>query len=207
MNYKEKTVARGAEAIVYKLGSKVVKDRIPKGYRHPDLDNKLRTRRTKSEEKLLSKASEIVSTPKPLITSSSSDNYKIHMPYIPGKKLSEHLDKLKNYQTICKKIGQSLAKLHDAGLIHGDLTTSNLILTKNNKVFFIDFGLGFHSTRIEDKAVDLHLISQALEAKHSSIHEKAFKSILQGYKSSKNYQETIKRLEKVESRGRYKKQY
>ena len=83
------------------------------------------------------------------------------------------------------------------------------IISKKPKqlVYFIDFGLGFHSDRIEDKAVDLHLIKQALEARHSKIYEKAFKAVLQGYKISKNYKEAIKRLEKVEKRGRYKAQY
>jgi len=78
---------------------------------------------------------------------------------------------------------------------------------RHNSVFFIDFGLGFHSDRIEDKAVDLHLIKQALEARHSEIYEKAFSSVLTGYKTSKNYSTTIKQLEKVEKRGRYKTQH
>ena len=238
MTQKTRILARGAEAIIYKIGNKVVKDRIPKGYRHPELDMKLRKRRTKAEIKLLTKANKLITAPEimsPINNKSSnthntssqkyynnkvsgwwvnnrtkplkrSSNFEITMDYISGKRLSDHLDKLKNYQTICKQIGKNISKLHDAGLIHGDLTTSNMIL-KKDKVFFIDFGLGFHSDRIEDKAVDLHLIKQALEAKHHSIYEKAFKAILSGYKASKNYSKTIKQLEKVEKRGRYKQQY
>ena len=115
-----------------------------------------------------------------------------YLKFIKGKKLSEHLDKLLNPEKICKQIGQSLAILHDNNIIHGDLTTSNLIYNqKQNKVYFIDFGLGFISSKIEDKAVDLHLIKEALEAKHSTIYEKAFESVLQGYKISKNYKTTI----------------
>lgn len=130
------------------------------------------------------------------------------MSHIKGKKLSLHLEKLKNCQKICETIGNSLAKLHDAGIIHGDLTTSNLILAdKDKKIYFIDFGLGFHSNRAEDKAVDLHLIKEALHAKHPKLADKAFSAVLQGYKSSKNYSETLKRLQKVEQRGRYKAQY
>jgi Kae1-associated kinase Bud32 len=199
---ESKIIAQGAEATITKSGSTIIKDRIPKSYRHKDLDNKLRTHRTRSEIKILTKANKLISTPKVI----SSNNNQIQLEYISGKKLSNNLDNLKNYQTICKQIGKSLAKLHDNGLIHGDLTTSNLIL-KDKKVFFIDFGLGFHSDRIEDKAVDLHLIKQSLEAKHPTIYEKAFASVLQGYKISKNYSKALKRLEKVESRGRYKKQY
>ncbi|MEI6850166.1 MAG: serine/threonine protein kinase, partial [archaeon] len=91
-------------------------------------------------------------------------------------------------------------------IIHGDLTTSNMIYSKN-EVYFIDFGLGYESSNIEDKATDLHLIKQALEAKHFKYFEKLFNSILKGYKISKNYSLVVKRLEAVEKRGRYKQSY
>ena len=61
-----------------------------------------------------------------------------------------------------------------------------------------------HSKKIEDKAVDLHLLKQALESKHHLVHEKAFQSIMEGYKGYKHYKEVLKQLQKVESRGRYK---
>jgi Kae1-associated kinase Bud32 len=91
------------------------------------------------------------------------------MPFIEGKKISETLEDL-DWEDICQKIGASIAKLHDNNIIHGDLTTSNMIL-KKDKVFFIDFGLSFISGRIEDKACDLHLIKQALEAKNIKMEE------------------------------------
>ncbi|NCN98570.1 Kae1-associated kinase Bud32 [Candidatus Pacearchaeota archaeon CG10_big_fil_rev_8_21_14_0_10_35_219] len=194
-----KLIARGAEAIIYKEKNKVIKDRIKKSYRHSELDKRLRKRRTKAEVKIMKKISSIIPCPSVLDT----ENNKITLQFIMGKKLSDNLEDL-DYKKICRQIGSSLAKLHNSGIIHGDLTTSNLIL-KKDKVYFIDFGLSFHSNRIEDKAVDLHLIKQALEAKHSKIHEKAFKSILQGYKKSKQYKETLARLQTVEKRGRYKK--
>lgn len=194
-------LARGAEAIITKQGQKVLKTRIKKSYRLPKLDKQLRKRRTKAEAKILEKVSKLIPAPK--VFSSSNTDFKIQMQYIAGKKLSDHLDKLKNKKTIAKQIGKNIAFIHDAGIIHGDLTTSNMIL-KDKKVFFIDFGLGFHSNKIEDKAVDLHLISQALEAKHHKYHQLIFKAILEGYKKSKNYSRTIAQLQKVEKRGRYK---
>jgi len=200
---KQQIIQQGAEAIIYKIKDKVVKDRIPKKYRLPKLDDKIRRQRTKKEAKLLTKSSKLIPAPAPLTDPDAGR--MIHMPYITGKKLSEHLDKLKNSQKICEQIGKNIALLHDNDIIHGDLTTSNMIL-KQDKVFFIDFGLGFTSDKTEDKAVDLHLIKQALEAKHFLHFEKFFKAILKGYKTSKNYKSTIKRLEKVEARGRYKKQ-
>jgi len=209
-------IAQGAEATIYKNKNIVIKDRIPKKYRHPELDKKLRKRRTKSEFKLLTKASKLIPTPKPNGNISESI---IQMTYIKGKKLSEHLEKL-DYKKIAKLIGKNIAILHNEGIIHGDLTTSNMIykeprnesqqrtFKKDGKLFFIDFGLGFHSQRIEDKAVDLHLIHEALEARHPGIYKETYKSIINSYKkTSKNFKEVLKRLEKVEKRGRYKGQY
>ncbi|MBS3081831.1 Kae1-associated serine/threonine protein kinase, partial [Candidatus Pacearchaeota archaeon] len=163
-----KVIARGAEAIITLKNNIVTKNRIEKSYRYPDLDKKIRKLRTRSESKILQKASKIVNVPK--VINVDEKNTKIELEYIEGKRLSEYLEKT-NYKKMSEKIGKGLAKLHDNNIIHGDLTTSNLILNeKKNKVYFIDFGLGFHSPRIEDKAVDLHLIKQALEAKHPTIH-------------------------------------
>ena len=202
---KSQIIAAGAEAVIIKKASTIIKDRIIKSYRHPKLDEKLRKLRTRSETKLIEKSEKIIPAPK--IISSSEKTKEIKMKFVNGKKLSEHLEKL-DYEKICKQIGKNIAKLHDAGIIHGDLTTSNMIFSeKDNKIYFIDFGLGFQSHRIEDKAVDLHLIKQALEAKHHSIYEKAFAAVRNGYKLSKNYTKTIKQLEKVEKRGRYQAQY
>jgi Kae1-associated kinase Bud32 len=71
------------------------------------------------------------------------------------------------------------------------------------KLFFIDFGLGYTSNKIEDRAVDLHLIKQALEAKHFSIYKEAEKIILENY-NSKDKAKVLEQLKKVEARGRYK---
>lgn len=198
---KSKIIAKGAEATIEKIGKIISKNRLPKSYRHPELDKKIIRQRTKKETKLLEKTNKIINSPKII----SSTNSQISMEFIDGKPLSENLDKLSNYRKICKQIGKDLAKLHDSGIIHGDLTTSNILLEKeNSKIFFIDFGLSFHSNRIEDKAVDLHLIKEALEAKHPKIFKNSFKKILKGYKKSENFQKVLIRLKKVESRGRYK---
>ena len=101
-----------------------------------------------------------------------------------------------------KKVGEQTAKLHQNSIIHGDLTTSNMIL-KDSQIFLIDFGLGFISAKIEDKAVDIHLIKQALEAKHFQNHEELFQNFLKGYKW-KDSKKVIERLKVVEKRGRYK---
>lgn len=198
----EKIVGVGAEAVLVHVDGNLIKRRIKKGYRIEIIDEKLRKLRTRSEAKLLEKAGKLIPTPK--VKKVDDKTTEIDMEFIDGKKLSEHLDGLKNAEEVCKMIGNQIAKLHDADIIHGDLTTSNMILAKGDKLYFIDFGLGFNSSKIEDKAVDLHLIKQALEAKHFVHYEKFFNAVLKGYEHSKNYKETLKRLEAVEKRGRYK---
>ena len=199
-----KLIYQGAEAKILLNADKnfIIKDRIKKSYRLPIIDEKIRKSRTKSEAKLLTKCSQIINCPKPFFI---PDFQKIKMPFIEGKRLSDWLDKfsLEEAKTICIEVGKDVAKLHDNNIIHGDLTTSNMILS-DNKIYFIDFGLGFHSHRVEDKAVDLHLLRQALEAKHFKAWQILFNAVIEGYKTSKNAEKTLKQLEKVEKRGRYK---
>ena len=198
-----KQIAQAAEAKIFLSNNIITKDRIKKSYRIPELDEKIRKRRTKSETKLLQKASEIINSPKPFFKPEIS--YQIKMPFIKGKKLSEHLDNfpLAKQKQICRQIGKAILKLHEQDIIHGDLTTSNMILQKN-KVFFIDFGLGFISRKIEDKAVDLHLLKQALEAKHFKHWEVLIKEVFREYKKYTDSKKVFERLKAVEKRGRYK---
>jgi len=195
---KQQIIQQGAEAIISLENNQITKHRISKSYRISELDNKLRLRRTKSEAKIINKLNKIIPTPK-IISTDNKEN--ILMEYLSGKKLSEDLEKL-DYKKIAKQIGENITKIHNQDIIHGDLTTSNMIF-KTNKVYFIDFGLGFHSHKIEDKAVDLHLIQQALNAKHHTIAEEVFKIILKNYKPEKA-KLIIERIKVIESRGRYK---
>ena len=193
-----KQIQQGAEATIYQDKDKITKLRTSKSYRLPILDNKLRKSRTKAEAKIINKLQSIIPVPKILET----DNQQtIEMEFIDGKKLSEHLEQL-DWKSICKKLAENLTKLHNQDLIHGDLTTSNMIF-KDNLVYLIDFGLGFHSHKIEDKAVDLHLLKQALDAKHFSIFPEAFDIILKNY-HAKQANLIIQRINVIEKRGRYR---
>jgi len=195
-----KILQQGAEAILYKTGNKVIKDRIKKNYRLPEIDEKLRKSRTKREAKLLEKAD--INVPK--VLKLDLNNKKIEMEFINGKLLKDCLDDLKNRNEVCFQIGEEIAKLHSQDIIHGDITTSNMIL-KEGKVYFIDFGLGFFSKKFEDKAVDLHLLKQALESKHYKHFKESYENVLKGYQKSKDYKEVLDRLNMVEKRGRYKR--
>ena len=197
---KPQIIQQGAEAIIsLASNNQILKNRTKKSYRLQILDTKLRKSRTKSESKILTKLKNIINVPKIIKTNEN----QIIMQFIDGKKLSEHLENL-DYKKICKQIGETLTLLHNKDIIHGDLTTSNMILSdKNKQVYLIDFGLGFHSKKIEDKAVDLHLLKQALEAKHYKIANSCIKIILKNYKTE-GHNLILERIPIIESRGRYK---
>ena len=187
-------IGNGAEAVIYK-DINVLKDRVKKSYRHPEIDNKLRKFRTKREAKFLEKLKGI-KFPSPRLVN-VKDN-KIEMEYIAGPKLRDKLDK-----SHCKRIGQLVAIMHNNSMIHGDLTTSNMILD-HDKIVFIDFGLSFFSSKVEDMAVDIHLFKQALESKHYEIAKDCWKNFLKWYKECSSFKEVMERLKVVELRGRYK---
>lgn len=198
-----KLIAQGAEAKLYRKDNSLLKRRIEKSYRIKEIDSRLRKSRTRRESKILKKLEEInFSAPKLIKTDKKED---IEMEFIDGPKIRDILEK-KDSIKISKEIGNKLAILHNKEIIHGDLTTSNMIL--RNDVYFIDFGLSFFSKRIEDKAVDLHLFRQALESKHYKIWKECFKSFLKEYeKKAEDGKDIIKRLEKVEGRGRNKNKH
>ncbi|HLD02246.1 MAG TPA: KEOPS complex kinase/ATPase Bud32 [Candidatus Nanoarchaeia archaeon] len=191
---------RGAEAILYKEGKDLVKERISKGYRIPAIDYRLRKERTRSEAKILEKvrfAPKLIDVNEKLMT--------IKMEFLKGKLIKDIFDRNSKNEMlkISRKIGERVAELHDANIIHGDLTTSNMIL-KNNAVYFIDFGLSYISTKEEDKAVDIHLLRQALESKHWKHYAECYKETLKGYGKSSTSKAVTDQLKKVEARGRYK---
>ena len=205
---KEKIIQIGAEASIILRNNTIVKRRERKLYRHSDIDKKITTSRTRSESKLIEKASKLIDVPK--IIKTGIEKNEIILEFLKGKKLSEFLNKftLNKQKQICEIIGKNIAKLHDSDIIHGDLTTSNMIyLEKEKKVYFIDFGLGFISSKIEDKTVDLHLLRQALEARHFKNWKLLFEEILKGYSYSENSEKILVHLKRVEVRGRYKKQH
>jgi len=186
---------QGAEAHVEIKEDSVIKERPAKKYRHSELDERIRKQRTQTEYKSLKKAQRGgVNVPK----SSKESDYILKLEKINGKTLEEdfRLDKLKD-------VGENLEKLHELGLIHGDLTTKNIILNENGEPVLIDFGLSKNSTSVEDRAVDLHLLKQILESSHPEHFEKAWKYFVENYQPEFR-KDVLERLEEVEERGRYK---
>lgn len=193
-------IAQGAEAKLFLDGNNIIKNRFKKSYRIKEIDEKLRGFRTRREAKILQKLSAINFPAPKVIRNDEKENLIIEK--IDGKLVKDILEEA-DYKKLCSEIGKKVAVLHNNSIIHGDLTTSNMILNKD--IYFIDFGLAFFSEKAEDKAVDLHLLKEAFESKHYRIWEDCFKYSLDAYKKeAKNSNETLKRLEVVEKRGRYR---
>lgn len=213
---KERLLHKGAEASLFYghwFDKKVIfKYRIPKKYRLEELDKRIRTERTLNEARALIKVKSY-GLNVPQVYEIDVQNATIVMRYIEGKKLKSLMDKLDEgkKQKFFKKIGQYIAILHKNGHIHGDITTSNIIITSNDRIFFIDFGLHEYSDTIEDKSVDLHLFKRVLISSHGNDYESCFNAFLEGYKlnyGKENLHECndiIKNINVIETRGRYVK--
>jgi len=200
-------ISQGAEGILYKdsLNDSIIKERVVKTYRVPELDRSLRGFRTRREAKVLDKL-QTLNFPAPHLKEFCDKRMSITMDFVPGEKLRDIFSREGDHQKLAKEMGERIGMIHQSNIIHGDLTTSNMILhTKTNKINFIDFGLSFFSEKVEDKAVDLFLLERSLESTHYHIFPGIFEQVLQGYKS--NYplaHEVLQRFEQVRARGRNK---
>ncbi len=194
-----KLIAQGAEAKIFKKKNSVLKKRIKKSYRLPQIDQRLRKSRTRSEAKILRKAGQIINVPKVIQVDDKKMNLEIE--YIDGLKVRDLLDqddeKLK--RKVCRELGKTIKKIHQNDIIHGDLTTSNMIW--NDKLYLIDFGLGKISIRVEDMAVDIHLLKECFRSKHY-VH---WITYWNEFKKTYNQKEVFTQLERVEARARYNK--
>ncbi len=199
----------GAEAILVKdkwFDFDVMrKIRIPKKYRISQIDDELRNNRTIIESRLLIAAKKIgVQTP--FIFEINMNKATIVMEFIEGNLVKDILNAegaKKSKIELVKEIGRLVGKLHSNDIIHGDLTTSNIVKSKDNLIF-IDFGLGKFSKAVEDKAVDILLIKKCFISTHTQICKELFFSFQEGYyQSMKNAKSVLKRTIKVEARGRH----
>mgnify|MGYP006281435919 CR=1 FL=1 len=189
---------QGAEARVEISEDKVIKKRLEQEYRHSELDQRIREERTREEKKNIDRARKYgANVPK---TQKVGENI-LEQDRIKGEELKQVIE---SEPELMQEAGENLAKMHSGDIIHGDLTTSNMIISEDNELNIIDLGLSQVSDRVEDKAVDIHLLKQVLESSHPNICEKAWKKFLEGYKNYESSEEVLERLEEVESRGRYK---
>lgn len=201
MHYYVELLFKGAESNIYltKWYNKkaISKIRIPKIYRHRVLDDDLRRRRTISESKMITLAKEF-GLRTPYIYFVDPFRAEIVMEYISGTRASKVLT-----SSICNEIGRFVSTLHLFNIIHGDLTPANFIV--NKKITMIDMGLSFHSTRREDKAMDIRLFKEILNSTYQRYYTEFFGDFLDGYKSvnSKELEKILQRMVEIETRKRY----
>ena len=203
-----KLISKGAEGDIFLTTwinqRAILKSRKKKDYRNASLDYSLRKRRTIRESEIMSEVKKFgIHTP--LVHFVDVENCNIIMQEIKGI-LVRDLPNSKIVR-ICKNIGKSVGIMHKNGIAHGDLTTSNFIVSKDD-MFIIDFGLSSRTFKSDDHAVDLRLFKEILNSAHADIFEKAWSNFLSGYKSSVGKERFSKITNKVmiiESRGRYAK--
>ena len=200
-------IRRGAEAEIGRdvwMGRKVIiKSRVVKGYRHPELDASIRVSRTKNEARLIQDARRH-GVPTPIIYDIDLKNGMIVMEEIEGERVKDVLDTTdeENCRVVCQEIGRLVALLHKACITHGDLTTSNMII-RDGKIWFIDLSLGSRNAMIEEMGVDLHLLKEAFQSAHSKILP-MYDVILASYRSNfERGNEVLKKIKEIEDRGRY----
>jgi TP53 regulating kinase-like protein len=204
-----KLIKQGAEAKLFldKLDDQnvIIKERVKKNYRIKQIDEKIRITRTTQEYNLLSQARRS-GVPTPKIFEIDKKNHKIIMEYIDGIRIKELLDQVdeKKIEEISFEIGRLIGKLHSVGIIHGDLTLSN-ILSSPEGCIFLDFGLSEKSFEEEMFAEDLNLLKNSLNEIVKDEKSSPFEKILDTYSKrvGSSYEKTKHRIQEISRRGRY----
>ena len=211
----EVLIQQGAEARVYRSNffgkPTIIKERFVKTYRVPTLDQKLTNRRMTQEVRSMARCRKNgIRTP--AVYHMDFKRRSIYMEDIhDGISLKEYIKSLdrsidseeKVLRSLVENIGKILAKMHDCDIIHGDLTTSNMIYTPDKgHITLIDFGLSTVSGLVEDKGVDLYVLERAFLSTHPNT-EDLFQALLDSYFSSTgNAKAVIGKLDEVRLRGR-----
>jgi Kae1-associated kinase Bud32 len=187
-------IASGAEAVITLEGNTIIKTRIEKRYRLKEIDENIRRERTKIEARLISEARRC-GVPTPIIRDVT--DFEISMEYIDGTALKNIVN-----PSLSQETGKLIGRLHTCGIIHGDLTTSNILL-KDGKLYLIDFGLAYLDKTLEARGVDIHVLFQTFESTHEN-HEGLIEAFKKGYAVTfQDAGKVFERVAEIESRGRY----
>ena len=194
---------RGAEATVTVEGDRVVKRRVPKQYRHPALDDRLRGERTRAEARLTS-AARRAGVPTPVVHDVDPGTGTLVLRRVGTDDLAAGLTPAR-----CRAVGRHLATIHGAGFVHGDPTTRNVRIGRagvdggdDADVFLIDFGLGYHTGHVEDHAMDLHVFKRSVAGTATGT-DPLLDAVEAGYAAAGDGA-VLDRLREIEGRGRYR---
>ncbi len=201
---------KGAEACLFRdsyLGFQVIrKQRVPKPYRHAKLDEEIRVGRTVLEGRLLSDAKK-GGIPTPALFQIDTEAATIIMEYIDGTTLRDSIASMSKSRIaeIFEHLGGYVARMHNDGIVHGDLTTSNVMVENGDRLSIIDFGLGDFSSQLEAQGVDLHLLLRTLESSHIGVIVESWKPFQRGYRHNYNgnSDQVVEKVREIRRRGRY----
>jgi N6-L-threonylcarbamoyladenine synthase/protein kinase Bud32 len=200
----------GAEASLHEIpgsgslkGKRVVeKTRLPKRYRNEELDRRLSNERMKTEAKLMAEV-RTLGIPVPIIYDVNPNERKLFLEFIEGITAKEALNSdYGEKDALCVEIGRHLGTLHRNDVVHGDLTTSNMILS-GERLYLIDLSMGAKTREVEDKGVDLHLLAEAFKSSHPESPD-LFDRAMDGYREVyPDAEEVLRKMAEIEKRGRY----
>lgn len=222
-------ITQGAEGRLYKttyLHTDVpcaLKYRPPKPWRHSLLDQRLTKHRILSEARILVKCRRD-GVRVPAVYGIDEAAGWLMLEWINGTpvrvninaklgKRTEGIAQDDELKAFLRKIGAAVGKMHSMGIVHGDLTTSNMMLSKepsdmdqveslDGEIVIIDMGLASGAVQEEERAVDLYVLERAFASTHPRA-ECIFNEVLEEYgKSFKQAPAVLKRLEDVRMRGR-----
>lgn len=192
-------IIKGAEAdvVIDRDNGIVIKKRLPKRYRIRQLDEIIRKERTRTEAKIMVDVRK-VGVPTPIVLDITDDTIK--MERIDGYILKEMIT-----ETLIETVGEHVGRMHKRGVIHGDLTTANMIYSPSEEiVYLIDFGLARYDEEVEGRGVDIHVLFQMLHSTYED-YDRLKESFIKGYKKIfDKADEVLDRVKEIEERGRYK---
>ena len=199
-------IGKGAEAVITEAvfhGRRAAgKTRVPKGYRHPEIDDRIRTSRIRKEAKVMREA-RAAGIRTPVIYDIDLREGSITMELLEGPKAKDIIDSSGDPLKVCSSIGSAVAKLHAAGICHGELTTSNMIICPDGSIGFIDFSLGDTGADVEALGVDMHLLERAFSSAHSSV-ENGYRTVVESYRADMpDALAILDRVEVIKGRARY----
>jgi len=183
----------------------VFKVRRPLRYRLPVLDEEIRRQRTLHEAEMIhhSKSAGVAA---PYLYDVDPPASTLVMEYVRGDRLKDAIPpRAEGTREVFREFGRNVGLLHRAGIMHGDLTTANVVRRKGGLVF-IDFGLSIRTERLEDHAVDLRLIKETLLGAHPQVAPAAMEALNRGYAGVLGEARTkavFRQLVSIERRGRY----
>jgi Kae1-associated kinase Bud32 len=209
-----RTIAQGAEAVLEEgafLGRPaVLKHRRVKGYRHPALEASLRGSRTRAEARALRDA-RTAGVRTPAVMDVDPEGGRLVLELVRGPTVRAALDGLPrpDRERVARALGASLGALHAGGMVHGDPTTSNFVLERLEddgpaELAVLDISLGGRADGVEERGVDLRLLSEAFESTHH-VHAGLFDLVLEGYREAfpEGAAEAMERMDAIAARGRY----